>query len=154
MSLNFDKHAAMGNEIVNALAEDMKVSNEKAGRLLRGVLYALRGRISIDESLQVIAQLPMALKAVYVDQWDPWHSFRRIHRVEEFICELRRHDKTDARDLEDEEFAKGAVKNVFRTLKRFLSDEEFKDVVAALPDELKEFINDGIGQIGLAYETS
>lgn len=150
MSLDFEKYAATANEIVSKLAENLKISTDKAGRLLAAVLYALRSRISIDESLQIIAQLPMALKAVYVDQWDPWHSFRRIHRVEEFISELRRNDKTDAEELQDEEWARRVVKAAFTTLSHYLADEEFKDILAVLPDDLKELISNNINQSRMA----
>lgn len=150
MSLDFDRYAEDANQMVNMMAGDLKVSTDKAGRLLGAVLYALRARISIDESLEVIAQLPMALKAIYVDRWDPWHSFRRIHHVEDFINEMRKHDKTDAQDLEDEEWAKGSIKAAFGTLNRSLSEEEFKNILAVLPDELREFVNDSITHIGMA----
>lgn len=151
MSLDFDKYAAKGNEVVNMLAEDLKIPRDRAGRILRAVLYAIRSRISLDESLQVIAQLPMALKGVYVDQWDPWHSFRRIHHVEEFINETRKYDKTTAGiDLGNDETARLAVKAVFRTLNHYLTDGEFRDVVAVLPQELKDFVSASVGQKRMA----
>jgi uncharacterized protein (DUF2267 family) len=140
MSLDFTKDAATGNEMLNMLAEEMKISADKAGRILRAVLFALRSRISIDESLQIVAQLPLVLKGVYVDEWDPWHSFHRIHRVEEFITDLRRHDKTDAADLVDDQWAMRAVKTVFRTLSYTLSDQEFRNIISVLPHGLKEFV--------------
>jgi len=146
MSLDFEKYAAKGNEIVNRLAEDMKVPKDKAGRILRAVLHALRNRLSVDESLQLVAQLPMALKSVYVDQWDPWHSFHRIHHLTEFINEVRKYDEANvAQDFGNDESAKLAVKAVFRTLNYYLSAGEFKDVIAVLPGELKEFIQSSIG---------
>jgi len=146
MSLDFDKYAAKGNEFLNMLAEDLKMPHDKAGRILRAVLHAMRNRISVDESFQVIAQLPMALKAVYVDQWDPWHSFRRIHQVEQFIDEVRRYDKaTAAMDFGDDESAKLAIKAVFRTLNHYLSDGELRDIIAILPKDMKDFVSSSIG---------
>jgi uncharacterized protein (DUF2267 family) len=147
MSLDFDKYAAKGNEILDMVAEDLKVSRDKAGRILRAILYAIRSRINLDESLQVIAQLPMALKGVYVDQWDPWLSFHRIHNLDEFIRQVRKYDKTAAGyDFGNDESAKRAIQAVFRTLGHYLSDGEFRDVIAVLPLELKEFLKSSIGQ--------
>jgi len=146
MALDFDKYAVEGNEMLNMLAEDLKVPGDKAGRILRAVLYAIRDRINLEESFQVIAQLPMALKSVYVDQWDPWRSFHRIHHVDELINEVRKFDKAAARnDFGNDESAKRAIQAVFRTLRHFLSDREFRDVIAVLPLELKEFVNTSIG---------
>ncbi len=145
MSLDFEKYAAKGNEMVNMLAEDLKVPRDKAGRILRAVLHAMRNRLSLDESLQVVAQLPMALKGIYIDQWDPWHSFHRIHHIDEFINEIRKYDKTAAGyDFGNDESAKLAIQAVFRTLNQYLSAGEFRDVIAVLPRELKEFIQNSI----------
>jgi uncharacterized protein (DUF2267 family) len=145
MSLDFEKYAATGNEIINMLAEDLKVPRDKASDILRAVLHAMRNRLNIDESLQVVAQLPMALKGVYIDQWDPWHSFRRIHHIDEFINEVRKYDKTPTgHDFGNDESVKLAVKAVFRTLNYYLSAGEFRDVIAVLPRELKEFIQNNL----------
>ena len=138
---DFDKYAAKGTEIVNMLAEDLGVPDDKAGRILRTVLHAMRNRLSIDESIQVISQLPMALKSVYVDQWDPRHSFHRIHHLNEFIDEVRKYDTDDAAiGFGNDESVKLAVKAVFRTLNYHLSVSEFRDLIAVLPKEVKEFI--------------
>ncbi|MFI5185289.1 MAG: hypothetical protein ACHQF0_01040 [Chitinophagales bacterium] len=48
MSLDFEKSAAKGNEMLNMLAEDLKVPRDKAGRILRAVLYAMRSRIKSE----------------------------------------------------------------------------------------------------------
>jgi uncharacterized protein (DUF2267 family) len=145
MSLDFEKYAAKGNAIVNMVAEDLKAPKDKAGRILRAVLHAMRNRLNIDESLQVVAQLPMALKGVYIDQWDPWHSFHRIHHIDEFINEVRKYDKTAAGyDFGNDESVKLAVKAVFRTLNYYLSAGEFRDVIAVLPKELKAFIQNSM----------
>jgi uncharacterized protein (DUF2267 family) len=147
MSLDFDKYAAKGNEVLNMLAEDLTVPRDKAGRILRAVLFAIRNHISVDESLQLISQLPMALKGVYVDQWDPWHSFHRIHHIEEFVSEVLKYDKTTAGDdFGDEESARLAIQAVFRTLSYYLSEKEFRDIIAVLPGELKGFVSSSVGK--------
>lgn len=146
MSLDFDKYAAKGNEVVNMLADELKVPRDKAGRILRAVLHALRDRISIDESMQVLAQLPMALKSVYVDQWQPWHSFHRIHHIDEFIDDIRKYDKRSAAmDFGNDQTAMLAIKAVFKTLNYYLSEGEFRDIVAVLTTEMKEFVFNSIG---------
>ena len=145
MALDFDKDAARGNDMLRMLSEELKISGDKAGSILRAVLYAVRSKISIDESFQVIAQLPMALKAVYVDEWDPWHSFHRMQHLDQFIAELHKFDKSSAEyDLGNAESAKRAVRAVFFTLKHYLSDGGFRDIIAVLPLEIKKFITGSI----------
>lgn len=146
MSLDFEKYAAKGNEMVNMLAGDLQVPRDKAGRILRAVLHAIRNRLSIDESLQVIAQLPMALKAIYVDQWNPSKFIERIHHLSEFLDEVRQCDIGSAGyDFGNDASAKLAVKGVFRTLSYYLSAGEFEDMIAIFPTEMKEFVQSSIG---------
>lgn len=62
----------------------MKIWKCPAARIIRSVLHALRNRLSHQESFQLIAQLPMALKAVYVDGWKIKKEFQRISHLNEF----------------------------------------------------------------------
>jgi uncharacterized protein (DUF2267 family) len=147
MTLDFDKYAGNANKVVRMLAEDLQTSREKAGRILTAVLHSLRKRLSIEESFQLMAQLPMALKAVYVDGWKYNEPFKRIHHVDEFLDEIRTEDGlTAAYDFGDNEEAKKAVSAVFRTLNYFISDGEKEDIISALPKELKEFVRDSLGE--------
>lgn len=94
MPLNFEKHAAKGNEFLNKLA--MRLGDEenhaRAGRVLRCVLRALRNMLTLEESLQFLSQLLMALKAVYVDGWKPNKYHKRIRTLQEFCAEVMRED--------------------------------------------------------------
>jgi uncharacterized protein (DUF2267 family) len=69
MSVDFDRYAQEGNELMNRLAEDLGHPNEvnRVGMMVRAVLHTLRDRISISESLDFMSQLPTALKGVYVE---------------------------------------------------------------------------------------
>lgn len=92
MSLDFEKYASKGNEFVKLVAEDLKVPREKAGRIIRAVLHSLRNRISHEESFQLMAQLPMVLKGVYVDGWKFDKDFNRISHLDDYLDEVRRED--------------------------------------------------------------
>lgn len=69
MALNFNQYAAEGNTFMKAYAKELRLTGDydKAGRILSTVLHGLREMITTEESLQLIAQLPMFLKAVYVN---------------------------------------------------------------------------------------
>jgi uncharacterized protein (DUF2267 family) len=89
MATDFDKYAAKGNEFLHMLADDLQVPTDKALRILRAVLHANRNHLDHGESLQLLSQLPMALKSVYVDQWHLSPGFKRIHHVKQFLDEIR-----------------------------------------------------------------
>jgi uncharacterized protein (DUF2267 family) len=141
MSFNFEKYASKGNEFVNTIAEDLNVPKEKSGRIIRAVFHALRNRISHEESFQLIAQLPMALKGAYVDGWKFDKDFSRIGHLTDFLDEIRKEDgELASYDFGNDAKAKHAVVAVFKALGRFVSEGEMEDIMATLPKELKTFI--------------
>jgi len=57
---------AFVNKVALALGTD---DPSQASRVITAFFHALRDRISTEESLHFISQLPFFLKAVYVDGW-------------------------------------------------------------------------------------
>ena len=54
----------------------------------------LRRRLTLDESFDLLAQLPMCIKAVYVDGWKPaLFPDKSIKTLEDFIREVLEEDK-------------------------------------------------------------
>lgn len=141
MTLNFEKYAAKGNEFLNKLAVRLgDVENrDRAGRVLKCVLRALRNRISIEESLQLISQLPMVIKAVYVDGWKLNHDFVRIKTIEDFSAEVMREDGAAAwRDFSSIEEATDAIEAVMKTLADYVTAGELHDIIDLMPREIKQ----------------
>ena len=146
MSLEFDKYAAKGNELINRLAEDLMITRDSAGRIVRSLFHVLRKRIALEESFQLIAQLPMALKGVYVDGWNPNGNIERIHHLKEFLDDIRLEDgPTAGYDFGNDEKAKEAVKAFFRTLSFYVSKGEMEDIAKSLPNEVKKLVISSIG---------
>jgi len=142
MPLNFNKQAQKGNQLLNHLAAELgDRSNRRAGRILRTVLHTLRNHLTLEENFQLIAQLPMALKALYIDGWKPGKPKVRGKRKVDFIMEIISDDTAptwhDFATTDDVKYAMGAV---FTVLKKHLSSGEFKDIIAVLPKHLKELI--------------
>lgn len=145
MPLDFEKYAAKGNEFVKLVAEDLKMPRDKAGRIIRAVLHALRNRISHEESFQLMAQLPLALKAVYVDGWNFSKERPRINHLDEYLDEVRLEDGGLAGyDFGNNSTAKNAVAAVFKALTYYVSEGEMNDVMNHVPQELKEFLKETI----------
>lgn len=88
--MNFDKYSHKANEILNELSVKLGCPSDKdkAWRILRSVLHALRNRLTAEESLQLIAQLPMYLKALYVDGWKLRKDNYKIKHIDEFLDEV------------------------------------------------------------------
>jgi uncharacterized protein (DUF2267 family) len=141
MTLDFEKYAAKGNEFINKLAEHLNDADNRAraGRIVRSVLRALRNRLTFEESLQLISQLPMAIKAVYVEGWKVKHNISRIKTMQEFAAEVMLEDGNAAwRDFASIEDAEFAIEAVMKTLADYVSAGELHDIIDQMPGDIKK----------------
>lgn len=141
MSLNFNQYAVDANTFMKEYTEKLKVEDKnKAGRILSSILHGLREVISTEESLQLLAQLPMFLKAVYVNGWSS-HKKQRIRSLIEFIDLINRLDgATSIHDFESDEVTIKYIKTTFFVLRKYISTGELEDIRTELPKELKSLI--------------
>ncbi|MFN3404605.1 MAG: DUF2267 domain-containing protein [Cytophagaceae bacterium] len=143
MAINFEKFAAEGNQFMNELTHKLGRPEDKAqaGIVLRAVLHTLRDCISIPQSLNLLSQLPMFLKAIYVEHWKYHEKPHRYKNLENF-----------AKAVEEEQYIHGEtrfdwdmstidiVRTVFDCLGKYISEGEFEDIAAELPTGLKELV--------------
>ena len=141
MALNFNQYAVEANSFMKEYAEKLNITDkDKAGRILSAVLHGLREVISTQESLQLIAQFPMFLKAVYVNGWTK-HKTKKIKTMEEFIDLVRKYNGlTSIHDFGSDEIAENYINTTFILLRRYISLGEMEDLRAELPKELKSMV--------------
>ncbi|MCX7760549.1 MAG: DUF2267 domain-containing protein [Hydrogenothermaceae bacterium] len=143
--MNFEKYVEKGNLFLKELAQEIGVPDDRdrAGRILRTVLHVLRDRLTLEESFDLISQLPMCIKAIYVDGWKPKPvPDKSIKSVEDFVQAVLEHDARAAgKDFGNEEHALQMIKAVFRVIKRHVSDGEFQDIKGDLPKHLKPLLD-------------
>lgn len=140
MAIDFNKFAAQGTRFMQDLAKELGYpeDTDRAGRVLRAVLHAFRNRLTTEESVQLLAQLPMFLKAVYVENWTLHKSKKRIKHLSEFYQEVRKQDNQAANyDFETDDAIDNALGVVFQSLRKYISLGEMEDIKSVLPKELK-----------------
>jgi uncharacterized protein (DUF2267 family) len=138
--MNFERHAPKGNEFLHHLATRLgnEENRERAGRILRCVLHVLRDRLSVEESLQLIAQLPLVIKGFYVEGWSPARKHARIKTIQEFAEEVMRADGTSTwRDFSGVSDATEGIEAVIKTIADYVSAGELHHVIAILPEAMK-----------------
>jgi len=146
MTLDFNKFAQEGNQFINALAEDLGRSRQDTALLLRSTLHALRDRISPEESIHLVSQLPFFLKAVYVDSWSLSDEVTRTKSFDEFIVlVMTTGEQTSGTELGNEGEVKKGVRTVFNHLNKYVSEGEWKHVSANLPEEMQEVVLQAVG---------
>ena len=142
MALNFNQFAVEANGFLKEYTKKLGLGNdtEKGGRILSSILHGLREVISWEESLQLIAQFPMFLKAVYVNKWYS-RKKQKIKNLTEFIDVIREFDgKTSIYDFESDEIAEQYIINTFIELRKYISLGELEDIRTELPKDLKSLI--------------
>jgi uncharacterized protein (DUF2267 family) len=141
MVIDFDKYALKGNEFMRFVALELEVPRDKASRIVRAVLHALRNRLSHEESFQLMAQLPMAIKGIYVEGWKYDAQPQRMRHLDEFLQAIREADgNLSGYDFGNNAHALRAVQAVFLALYEYVSPGEMRDILNQLPHSLRELV--------------
>ncbi len=144
MALDFNKYAKEGNTFIKSYAREMNLGTdtEKAGRIFSAIMHALREIITPQESLQFVAQMPMFMKAVYVNGWTLKKEKPKVKRMEEFIELVREKDGVAAvNDFGyEDELAERYIDITFIYLRRYISLGEMEDIRDGLPKDLKSMV--------------
>lgn len=139
MSLNFEKYANEGNAFIKELARNLDHSDEiaRTGIILKAVLHTLRERLSIGESLNLVSQLPMFLKGIYVDNWE-YKEKSDIKSIEDFKDEVKRlQDLYGEQKFDWEIPTEEIIRIVISSLGKYISDGEMEHIITQMPKNLK-----------------
>jgi uncharacterized protein (DUF2267 family) len=103
---------------------------------LRAVLHALRDRLTIQEVAQFGAQLPIFIRGIYYEGWNPAQTPVKSRGKELFLRQVRSefaHTRDPDVDVEQ------VTRAIFRVLCKHVSKGELEQIKAILPRELREF---------------
>lgn len=121
---------------INDLAEELGTEDvHEAYRVLRAFLHALRDHLSVDEAAQLAAQLPIFVRGVFYEGWDPSSAPTRSRDVDSFLARIA----GEAR-LAGETEASFAAAAASRVLRRHISEGEGRSVLRVLPQTLRELL--------------
>jgi uncharacterized protein (DUF2267 family) len=109
----------------------------KALHALRAGLHALRDRLSVDEAAQLAAQLPLLVRGIFFEGWDPSGKPLRIRHRAEFLA-LVREKYHPRQDLPADDI----MHATFRVLRRHVSPGELGDVIFNLPLEVAQIVEE------------
>lgn len=130
----WDKTIAKTNERLKEVGKE--VGSENASTILlalRSVLHALRDRLHPDEATDLAAQLPILLKGIYFDGWNPSATPVKARTKEEFLRLVMQSMPPGTAPVDAERFTRA----VFNVLRAHVSPGEVRDVQAMLPAGLK-----------------
>ena len=133
----FDKALHKAHVWLNDIADEMGegTTKQQAYAAMRAMLHALRDRLNVDEAAQLAAQLPVLVRGIYYEGWDPSKTPLKIRHRDEFLELVRKNlGKTDNVDPVQ------AARAVFAVLRKHVTEGEIKDVVDELPHEIRELL--------------
>ena len=135
----FDTTIQKTNRWLNELAGQAGCPGKRAAyQALRATLHALRDRLTVDEAAQFAAQLPMLIRGLYYEGWDPSDKPLRLRHVDEFLDRIAQ--ELRGTDQWDPELA---ARGVFSLLAQRISEGEIDDIRALLPVRLRDLWTGG-----------
>lgn len=110
---------------------------QRAYRLLRATLHAVRDHLQVDEAANLGAQLPQLIRGVYYEGWHPAGTPVKGRSREAFIEGIQKAFRTDP--MGD---AEGAVRAALDLLSAKVTKGEMDDVRNALPKQIRDLFPD------------
>lgn len=130
----FERTVHEAHDWINELAGRLGWSSERdALRLLRTVMCKIRDHLPVNEMAQFAAQLPLILRGMYYEGWQPKKTPVHERDAADFIKDIEAEvgDVLDYRGALD-------IKAVFDVINARISRGEVEDVRANLPQALRE----------------
>jgi uncharacterized protein (DUF2267 family) len=142
-SLNFEAYAGEANHFINEVAIELGTDRDRAARVTRAVLHALRDRLPPDDAIEFAQGLPMALKAVFIDQYDLSKAPVVIRSPKKFLEYIYHKDGLAApADFEDKEAIIDGLQAVFTVLQHHMSYGQVEQIKKMLNVEIVALIED------------
>ena len=129
----FDKTLETTHIWLNEIMIDLGPDRHVAWKVLSVVLQKLRDRLPVGLSAHLGAQLPLLVRGVYYDQFEPGKLPAEGHSREEFVAEVAEW-LTDTRPVDPN----AAIRSVFGVLSRHISEGQIRKVREALPRSLRQ----------------
>jgi uncharacterized protein (DUF2267 family) len=135
-SMNWDAAIQKSNLWLKQLAASLNVGDlNTALSGLRAVLHTLRDRLPAAEAAHLAAQLPLLVKGIYFDGWNPNAAPLKLRTKADFLSLV---DKAVARGWPEHVDPERLTRAVFELVGSHISVGEVRDIRGILPPELSD----------------
>ena len=122
------------HEWIGAVRDELGVPDRRRGyQALRSVLHALRDRLPLDATWHLGSQLPLVVRGIYYEGWDPSPREPRPRGLGAFLDDVR----AEVPGMLPSE-AEIAARAVFAVVGRYVSPGEVEDVQATLTSAVRD----------------
>lgn len=129
----FDKTLHTTHIWLNEITARIGPDRHTAWKVLSVVLHKLRDRLSVETAAHLSADLPLLVRGVYYDQYQPARQPSGCRNFEEFTAEVADW-LSDTRPVDP----KDAIFAVFRTLSHHLPEGQIRKVQDSLPRDIAD----------------
>lgn len=130
----FDKTIQTTNIWLNEIMEQIGPDRQVAWKALSTVLHKLRDRLPIGLAAHLGAELPLLVRGVYYDQFEPAKLPNDCDTPEQFVAEVAKW-LGDTRTVDPDL----ATRAVFGVLSRYVAPGQLDKVCQALPKQLRQW---------------
>jgi uncharacterized protein (DUF2267 family) len=130
----FDRTLQTTNIWLGEIMEELGPDRQVAWKVLSVVLHKLRDRLPVELAAHLGSQLPLLVRGVFYDQYQPAKQPSDCKTLDAFVEEVAEW-LADIRPVDP----KLAVQAVFRVLSNHVPEGQLEKVRSALPSSLRAF---------------
>ena len=119
------------HEIRNELRWD---DDERVYDATKAVLHSVRDRLPLEDATKFSAQLPLILKGIYFDQYDPTGKPLKLRSREAFLNHVRENFPGTVVDPEV------AVRGVLRGIAKKSGPHALEKIALSMPEDIRDLI--------------
>jgi uncharacterized protein (DUF2267 family) len=120
---------------IDEISEELGgIGRREAYRDLRAFLHTIRDRLTVDQAAELGAQLPMLIRGIYYEAWDPSRApvkMKAAEFVEVFI---------ERAVLPPDREPLASLKAAASVLRRHVTEGETEDVFGSLPIDIRRLL--------------
>ena len=120
---------------IDEISEELGgIGRREAYRDLRAFLHTIRDRLTVDQAAELGAQLPMLIRGIYYEAWDPSRVPVKM-KAEEFVEVF-----IERAGLPPDREPLASLKAAASVLRRHVTEGETEDVVSSLPIDIRRLL--------------
>lgn len=130
----FDKSLQTTNIWLKEIMEMEGIGPDRqvAWRVLGAVLHTLRDRLTVEQTAHLGAELPLIVRGLYYDQWQPAGKPDKERRAEEFVARIAS-ELSNTRPVNAEQ----ATRAVFTVINLHVSAGQVEKIRQSLPEDIR-----------------
>ena len=128
----FDRSLIKAREWLSEVQDELNFSDqERAYNALRAVMHTLRDRLTVDQAADFAAQLPLFLKGIFFEGWNPRGKPIKFKTKEDFFNHV-------AEELRPDMDSETVTRGIFRIFSKHISSGEIEKTKYGISKDIAE----------------